>query len=63
MRFSHSAGGVVGNELTTKTLKIWALSHHICCKLESDMRKEEEEASEATRVQLYHREEAEARIR
>ena len=43
-------------------LKIWALSRHICCKIESDMGEMEEEETGATRVQLYHKEEAKARI-
>jgi hypothetical protein len=63
MRFGYSAGEIVGITLKTKALKIWALSSHICCKQESDMREMEEEASEATRVQLYHKEEAKARVR
>jgi hypothetical protein len=63
MRFCHSAGGIIRITLKTNTLKIWALSRHICCKLESDMREMEEEASEVTRVQLYHKEEAKTRIR
>ena len=42
--------------------KIWALSRHICCKIESDMGEMEEEETGATRVQLYHKKEAKATI-
>ena len=63
MRFGHSTGGIIGITLKAKALKIWALSHHICCKLESNISEMEDDASEATRVQLYHKEEAKARIR
>ena len=62
MRYGHSIGGIIGITLKSKALKIWALSRHICCKIESDMREIEEEETGATRVQLYHKEEAKAMI-
>ena len=62
MRYGHSVGGIIGITLKSKALKIWALSRHICCKIESDMGEMEEEEPGATRVQLYHKEEAKARI-
>ena len=62
MRYGHSVGGIIGITLKSKALKIWALSRHICCKIESDMGEMEEEETGATRVQLYHKEEAKARI-
>ena len=43
-------------------LTIWALSRHISCKIKSDMGEMEEEETGASRVQLYHKEEAKARI-
>ncbi len=45
-----------------ETLKIWALSRHICCKIESDMKEMEEEETNTTKVHLYHKEEAKARL-
>ena len=63
MRYGHSAGGIIGITLKSKALKIWALSRHICFKIESDMGEMEEEETGATRVQLYHKEEAKARIK
>ena len=62
MRYGHSIGGIIGITLKSKALKIWALSRHICCKIESDMREMEEEETGVTRVQLYHKEEAKAMI-
>ena len=62
MRYGHSVGGIIGITLKLKALKIWALSRHICCKIESDMGEMEEEVTGVTRVQLYHKEEAKARI-
>ena len=62
MRYGHSVGEIIGNTLKSKALKIWALSRHICCKIKSDMGEMEEEEKGATRVQLYHKEEAKARI-
>ena len=62
MRYGHSVGGIIGITLKSNALKIWALSRHICCKIESDMGEMEEEELGATRVQLYHKEEAKARI-
>ena len=62
MRYGHSVGGIIGITLKLKALKIWALSRHICCKIESDLGEMEEEVTGATRVQLYHKEEAKARI-
>ena len=48
--------------LKSNALKIWALSRHICCKIESDLGEMEEEETGATRDQQYHKEEAKARI-
>ena len=63
MRYGHSVGGIIGITLKSNALKIWALSRHICCKIEeSDMGEMEEEETGATRVQLYHKEEVKARI-
>ena len=62
MRYGRSVGGIIGITLKSKALKIWALSRYICCKIESDMGEMEEEETGATRVQLYHKEEAKARI-
>ena len=61
MRYVHSVGGIIGITPKSKSLKTWALSHHICCKIESDMGEMEEETG-ATSVQLYHKEQAKARI-
>ena len=55
MRCGHSVGGIIGITLKSKALKIWALSRHICCKIESDMGEMEEDETGATRVQLYHK--------
>ena len=62
MRYGHSVGGIIGITLKSNALKIWALSRHICCKIESDMGEMEEQETGATRVQLYHKEETKARI-
>ena len=62
MRYGHSVGGIIGITLKSKAFKIWALSRHTYCKIESDMEEMEEEETGATRVQLYHKEEAKARI-
>ena len=60
MRYGHSAGGIIGITLKQEALKTWALSRHLCCKIESDMQKMEEEDGDT--VQLYHKEEAKSRI-
>ncbi|KAJ8409789.1 hypothetical protein AAFF_G00218480 [Aldrovandia affinis] len=62
MRYGHSAGGIIGITLKPEALKIWALSRHICCKIESDMKEMEEEETNTTKVNLYHKEEAKARV-
>ena len=62
MRYGYIVGGIIGITLKSNALKIWALSHHICCKIESDMGEMEEEETGATRVQVHHKEEAKARI-
>ena len=59
MRYGHSAGGIIGITLKQEALKTWALSRHICCKIESYMKEMEEEDRDT--VQLYH-EEAKSRI-
>ncbi|KAJ8407765.1 hypothetical protein AAFF_G00268090 [Aldrovandia affinis] len=56
------AGGIIGITLKPEALKIWALSRHICCKIESDMKEMEEEETNTTKVHLYHKEEAKARV-
>ena len=61
MRYGHSAGGIIGITLKSEALKTWALSRHICCKIESDMRNMEEE-TDANTIQVSHKEEAKARI-
>ncbi|KAJ4944771.1 hypothetical protein JOQ06_013311 [Pogonophryne albipinna] len=63
MRYGHSVGGIIGITLKPEALKIWALSRHICCKIESDMKNMEEEETNTTKVHLYHKEEAKARVR
>lgn len=62
MRYGHSAGGIIGITLKSDALKIWALSRHICCKIESDMMDMEDEETSHSRMQLYHKEEGNARI-
>ncbi|KAJ8378759.1 hypothetical protein AAFF_G00236790 [Aldrovandia affinis] len=62
MRYGHSAGGIIGITLKPEALKIWALSRHICCKIESDMKEMEEVETNTTKVNLYHKEEAKARV-
>ena len=62
MRYGHSAGGITGITLKSIALKVWALSRHICCKIESDMMELEEEETDATRLQRHHKEESKARI-
>lgn len=37
MRYGHGKGGIIGITLKPETLKTWALSLHICSKLESDL--------------------------
>jgi len=34
MRYGHSSGGIIGITLKEETLKVWALSPHLCCKIE-----------------------------
>ena len=62
MRYGHSVGGVIGITLKPDALKIWALSRHICCKLQSDMERMEDEYAHTSKIHLYHKEEAGARI-
>ncbi|KAJ8351728.1 hypothetical protein SKAU_G00232040 [Synaphobranchus kaupii] len=62
MRYGHSAGGIIGITLKPEALKIWAVSRHICCKIESDMKEMEEEETNTTEVHFYHKEEAKARV-
>ena len=61
MRYGHSTGGIIGITLKQNALKIWALSRHICCRMESQMLEMEEEM-ESSRAQLHHKEEGKARI-
>ena len=61
MRYGHSTGGIIGITLKQNTLKIWALSRHICCRMESQMLEMEKEM-ESSKVQLHHKEEGKARI-
>ena len=62
MRYGHSAGGIIGITLKAEALKIWALSRHICCKIQSDTQRMEDEDINNSKVHLYHKEEAGARI-
>ena len=61
VRYGHSTGGIISITLKQNALKIWALSRHICCRMESQMLEMEEEM-ESSRVQLHHKEEGKARI-
>ncbi len=56
MRYGHSAEGIIEITVKLEALKIWALSRHICCKIESDMKEMEEEETNTTKVHLYHKE-------
>ena len=60
MRYGHSTGGIIGITLKQNALNIWALSCHICCRMESQMLQMEE--TDSSRVQLHHKEEDKARI-
>ncbi|CAL8263847.1 unnamed protein product [Merluccius merluccius] len=62
MRYGHSVGGIIGITLKPEALKIWALSCHICCKIESDMKEMEEEETNTRKGHLYHKQEAKARV-
>ena len=62
MRYSHSDGGIIGITLKLNALKVWALSRHICCKVESDLMELGEGETEATRLHLHHKEELKVRI-
>ena len=60
MRYGHGPGGIIGITLKPETLKTWALSLHICSRLEQDIitlvGKEQDISQEA------HKEEMKARI-
>ena len=61
MRYGHGSGGIIGITLKEETLKVWALSRHLCCKIESEL--EEMEEGETSHIShLCHKEEGKARI-
>ena len=61
MRYGHAPGVIVGITLKPETLKVWALSLHACCWLESDLEDMTDEDTES-KVVTTHKEEAKARI-
>lgn len=60
MRYGHGKGGIIGITLKPETLKTWALSLHICSKLEADIT--EMVNGENDKTQNVHKEESQARI-
>ena len=61
MRYGHSAVGIIWVTLKSKALKTRDVNHHICCKIESDIRNMEED-TEANIIQVSHKDDAKARI-
>ena len=61
MRYGHSTGGIIGITLKPDALKVWALSRHLCCSIESRLNEMEEE--EDDKHQTTHKEEGRARIK
>ena len=61
MRYDHSAMEIVRVTLKSEGLKTWAPNHHICCKIESDMRNMEED-TEANTIQVSCKDDTKARI-
>ena len=61
MRYGQSAVWIIWVTLKSEALKTWDLNHHICCKIESDIRNMEED-TEANIIQVSHKDEAKARI-
>jgi hypothetical protein len=60
MRYGHGPGGIIGITLKPETLKTWALSLHVCSRLEQDVDKLLEKDQNTT--QEAHKEEMKARI-
>jgi len=61
MRYGHSSGGIIGITLKEETLKVWALSRHLCCKIETGLDEMEEDGPDGC-SQTSHKEESKARI-
>ncbi len=60
MRYGHGRGGIIGNTLKPETLKIWALSLHICSHLESDL--DQLALGDRRHTEESHKEEQKSRI-
>ncbi|KAG0723221.1 hypothetical protein GWK47_043072 [Chionoecetes opilio] len=56
MRYGHGKGGIIGITLKPETLKTWALSLHLCSKLESNL--SEIVDGDGGNVQIIHKEES-----
>jgi hypothetical protein len=52
----HGQGGIIGITLKSETMKTWALSHHICGQLESNL--SDMVDGERTNVKTIHKEES-----
>ena len=51
---------LTGIPLNAKALKTWALRWHIGCTIEADLEKVETGEANASRIQIYHKEEGKA---
>ncbi|KAG0714324.1 hypothetical protein GWK47_014367 [Chionoecetes opilio] len=58
MRYGHGKGGIIGITLKPETLKTWALSLHLCSKLESNL--SEMVDGDGGNMQIIHKEEAQS---
>ena len=62
MRYGHAPGGIIGITLKPETLKVWALSLHVCSQLEADMDTMTSHCVDSDTSVVRHKEERKARI-
>ena len=60
MRYGHGKGGIIGITLKPETLKVWALSLHICSNIESGLSTMVN--GETVHIHDSHKEESSSRI-
>ena len=62
MRYGHGSGGIIGITLKAEALKVWALSRHLCCKIEANLNDMEEVEETSNTCHLQHKEESKSRM-
>ena len=62
MRYGHAPGGIIGITLKPETLKVWALSLHMCSQLEANLDSMVTHKDETKTDIVKHKEEQKSRI-